>query len=111
MFLRSQYEKIKKFILNAKSEGATILTGGVRPAVRPAFGFTKIHMLKACYREIELMFHVLQHLEKGFFIEPTIITDITTSMEIWREEVFGPVLCVKEFSTEDEAIELANDTQ
>ncbi|PWZ58635.1 Betaine aldehyde dehydrogenase 2 [Zea mays] len=83
MFLRSQYEKIKKFILNAKSEGATILTGGVRPA----------------------------HLEKGFFIEPTIITDITTSMEIWREEVFGPVLCVKEFSTEDEAIELANDTQ
>ncbi|ONM04710.1 Aminoaldehyde dehydrogenase 1b [Zea mays] len=77
------YEKIKKFILNAKSEGATILTGGVRPA----------------------------HLEKGFFIEPTIITDITTSMEIWREEVFGPVLCVKEFSTEDEAIELANDTQ
>ena len=53
----------------------------------------------------------LQHLEKGFFIEPTIITDINTSMEIWREEVFGPVLCVKEFSTEEEAIELANDTQ
>ncbi|AQK52372.1 Betaine aldehyde dehydrogenase 2 mitochondrial [Zea mays] len=83
IFLCSQYEKIKKFISNAKSQGATILTGGVRPA----------------------------HLEKGFFIEPTIITDITTSMEIWREEVFGPVLCVKEFSTEDEAIELANDTQ
>ncbi|PWZ25997.1 hypothetical protein Zm00014a_028260 [Zea mays] len=54
---------------------------------------------------------LIHHLEKGFFIEPTIITDITTSMEIWREEVFGPVLCVKEFSTEDEAIELANDTQ
>lgn len=32
-------------------------------------------------------------------------------MEIWREEVFGPVLCVYEFSTEDEAIELSNDTQ
>uniref|UniRef100_M8C5I2 betaine-aldehyde dehydrogenase n=1 Tax=Aegilops tauschii TaxID=37682 RepID=M8C5I2_AEGTA len=77
-----QYEKIKKFVANAKSEGATILTGGVRP----------------------------KHLEKGFFIEPTIITDINTSMEIWREEVFGPVLCVKEFSTEEEAIELANDT-
>ncbi|RLN03598.1 uncharacterized protein C2845_PM13G12800 [Panicum miliaceum] len=77
-----QYEKIKKFISNAKSEGATILTGGVRPA----------------------------HLEKGFYLEPTIITDVSTSMEIWREEVFGPVLCVKEFSTEDEAIELANDT-
>ncbi|GJN03539.1 hypothetical protein PR202_ga20994 [Eleusine coracana subsp. coracana] len=77
-----QYEKIKKFVANAKSEGATILTGGVRP----------------------------KHLEKGYYIEPTIITDVSTSMEIWREEVFGPVLCVKEFSTEDEAIELANDT-
>ncbi|KAJ9140371.1 hypothetical protein P3X46_031027 [Hevea brasiliensis] len=78
-----QYEKILKFISTAKSEGATILFGGARP----------------------------KHLNKGFFIEPTIITDVNTSMQIWREEVFGPVLCVKTFSTEDEAIELANDTR
>ncbi|KAJ4870705.1 hypothetical protein Rs2_47687 [Raphanus sativus] len=77
-----QYEKILKFISTAKSEGATILHGGSRP----------------------------EHLKKGFFIEPTIITDVTTSMQIWREEVFGPVLCVKTFSSEDEAIELANDS-
>ncbi|XP_020203480.1 betaine aldehyde dehydrogenase 1, chloroplastic [Cajanus cajan] len=77
-----QYEKILKFISNAKSEGATILTGGSRP----------------------------EHLKKGFFVEPTVITDVTTSMQIWREEVFGPVLCVKTFSTEEEAIHLANDT-
>ncbi|KAE8717827.1 Betaine aldehyde dehydrogenase [Hibiscus syriacus] len=77
-----QYEKILKFISIAKSEGATILSGGVRP----------------------------KHLKKGFFLEPTIITDVTTSMQIWREEVFGPVLCVKTFSTEEEALELANDT-
>ncbi|KAI6682893.1 hypothetical protein NL676_028806 [Syzygium grande] len=50
------------------------------------------------------------HLKKGFFLEPAIITDVTTSMQIWREEVFGPVLCIKTFGTEDEAIELANDT-
>ncbi|CAI0398984.1 unnamed protein product [Linum tenue] len=55
-----QYEKILKFISTAKSEGATILTGGARPK--------------------------------------------------WREEVFGPVLCVKTFSSEEEAIDLANDT-
>ncbi|PKI63151.1 betaine aldehyde dehydrogenase 1, chloroplastic [Punica granatum] len=78
-----QYEKILKFIATAKSEGATILFGGDRP----------------------------KHLRKGFFIEPTIITDVDRSMQIWREEVFGPVLCVKTFSTEEEAIELANDTQ
>lgn len=77
-----QYEKVLKFISNAKSEGATILCGGARP----------------------------EHLKKGFFVEPTVITDIATSMQIWRDEVFGPVLCVKAFSTEDEAIELANDT-
>jgi betaine-aldehyde dehydrogenase len=52
-----------------------------------------------------------QHLQKGYFVEPTIVTDVTTSMQIWREEVFGPVLSVKTFSTEEEAIDLANDTQ
>ncbi|MED6171189.1 Aminoaldehyde dehydrogenase 1, peroxisomal, variant 2 [Stylosanthes scabra] len=77
-----QYQKVLKFISTAKSEGATILTGGSRP----------------------------EHLKKGYFVEPTIITDVSTSMQIWREEVFGPVLCAKTFSTEEEAIELANDT-
>ncbi|CAH1428430.1 unnamed protein product [Lactuca virosa] len=43
-------------------------------------------------------------------MEPAIITNVTRSMEIWKEEVFGPVLCVKTFTTEEEAIELANDT-
>ncbi|KAK4794612.1 hypothetical protein SAY86_012606 [Trapa natans] len=77
-----QYEKILKFISTAKSEGATILCGGDRP----------------------------KHLKKGFFVEPTIITDVNRSMQIWKEEVFGPVLCVKTFSSEEEAIELANDS-
>ncbi|KMS99510.1 hypothetical protein BVRB_1g023190 isoform A [Beta vulgaris subsp. vulgaris] len=53
----------------------------------------------------------VSHLKKEYFIEPTIISDISTSMQIWREEVFGPVLCVKTFSSEDEALELANDTE
>ncbi|KOM40344.1 hypothetical protein LR48_Vigan04g054200 [Vigna angularis] len=78
-----QYKKVLNFISTAKSEGATILTGGSRP----------------------------KHLKRGYFVEPTIISDVTTSMQIWREEVFGPVLSVKTFSTEEEAIELANDTQ
>ncbi|CAK9330175.1 unnamed protein product [Citrullus colocynthis] len=77
-----QYEKILKFVSTAEHEGAKILYGGVRP----------------------------KHLKKGYFVEPAIITNVTTSMQIWKEEVFGPVLCVKTFSSEDEAIELANDT-
>nr|AAK55121.1 betaine aldehyde dehydrogenase [Avicennia marina] len=79
---RRQYEKVMKYISTAKEEGATILCGGARP----------------------------EHLEKGYFVQPTIITDVKTSMQIWIEEVFGPVLCVKTFATEDEAVELANDT-
>ncbi|KAL6181520.1 hypothetical protein ACLB2K_048175 [Fragaria x ananassa] len=80
---QGQYEKILKFISTAKSEGAKVLCGGVRP----------------------------EHLKKGYYVEPTVITDVTNSMQIWKEEVFGPVLCVKIFSSEEEAIELANDTQ
>ena len=57
-----------------------------------------------------MMLQICQHLERGYFIEPTIITDVDTSMQIWREEVFGPVLCVKTFKSEDEGVELANDT-
>lgn len=48
---------------------------------------------------------------KGAFYEPTILTNIKPKMRVWREEVFGPVLPVVSFKTEEEAIKLANDTQ
>jgi lactaldehyde dehydrogenase/glycolaldehyde dehydrogenase len=48
---------------------------------------------------------------KGFFFEPTIITDVRQDMEIMREEIFGPVLPVMTFKTLDEAIALANDCE
>ncbi|KAI9817875.1 MAG: hypothetical protein M1827_000994 [Pycnora praestabilis] len=48
--------------------------------------------------------------ETGWFVEPTIFFNPPTESQIWREEIFGPVLCVRTFSTEEEAIELANDT-
>lgn len=78
-----QYKKVLKYIEVAKSEGATLLCGGKRP----------------------------KHLERGYFVEPTVFTGVNKSMQIWNEEVFGPVLAVSTFKTEDEAIEYANDTQ
>lgn len=51
-----------------------------------------------------------QPKQKGNYFEPTILTNITTDMKIWREEVFGPILPVISFKTIEEAIELANDT-
>jgi acyl-CoA reductase-like NAD-dependent aldehyde dehydrogenase len=47
---------------------------------------------------------------KGAYYEPTILTDVTKDMRVWDEEVFGPVVPVMKFKTEEEAVELANDT-
>jgi acyl-CoA reductase-like NAD-dependent aldehyde dehydrogenase len=47
--------------------------------------------------------------DKGAYYGPTIITDVTTDMEIWKEEVFGPVLCVVKYKDLDDAVALAND--
>lgn len=107
MIIMLQYEKVLKFISTAKDEGATILCGGARPQVLLS-PYHSLHLFNFSLLTSPLS---LQHLKKGYFVEPTIITDVKTSMQIWREEVFGPVLCVKTFSTEEEAIELANDTQ
>ena len=53
----------------------------------------------------------LQHLTKGYFLEPTVLSNVKRNMQIWAEEVFGPVLAVSTFKTEEEAVAMANDTQ
>lgn len=76
--------KVEGHIARAIEQGATLLAGGRRPD-DPA-------------------------LAAGCYLEPTLFTDVDASMAIVREEVFGPVLTVEAFHTEDEAIALANDT-
>lgn len=49
--------------------------------------------------------------ETGFWVEPTVLTDVTNDMRIAREEIFGPVLCVLRYDTIDEAVRIANDTE
>lgn len=79
-----QLEKVLNYIEIAKQEGAECVLGGQR-AERPECG-------------------------NGWFVEPTIFSNVNNNMRIAREEVFGPVLSVIKFETEEEAIELANDT-
>lgn len=79
-----QIEKVLHYIDVAKSEGATCVLGGCR-ATRPECG-------------------------DGWFVEPTIFTNVRNDMKIAREEVFGPVLSIIKFDTDDEAIKIANDT-
>lgn len=79
---KSQFDRVLGYIKSAKDEGATIALGG-EPA--PQNG-------------------------KGFFIHPTVFTDVKPSMKVFKEEIFGPCVSVISFKTEEEAIELANDT-
>ncbi|KAG8218741.1 aldehyde dehydrogenase domain-containing protein [Butyriboletus roseoflavus] len=77
---KTQYDKVWGYIENGKAQGAKLALGGQK---RPG---------------------------KGFFVDPTIFTDIKQDMKIVRDEIFGPVLAVGKFKTEEEAITLANDT-
>ncbi|MEU3068514.1 aldehyde dehydrogenase family protein [Streptomyces sp. NPDC007027] len=78
-------EKVERMIAVGRDEGARVVTGGGRPA-DPA-------------------------LSRGYFLQPTVFADCHRTMRIVQEEVFGPVVTVERFHTEDEAVELANDTR
>ena len=77
-----QRDRVLEYIDKGKREGARILLGGGMP----------------------------KHLDKGYYIEPTVFMDVTNEMVIAQEEIFGPVLVVIEYETEDEAINIANNS-
>ena len=81
---QQEVERMEQWVAKTKEEGGQVIWGGGRP-VGPAF-------------------------EKGFWFEPTIITEVTQEMAIVKEEVFGPILPVIKFSTFEQAIEYANDS-
>jgi 2-formylbenzoate dehydrogenase len=78
-----QFLRVERCVENARGQGATVRTGGGRPP----------------------------GLDRGYFYAPTIVTDIAQDAEVVRTEIFGPVLCVMPFRTEEEAVHLANDTE
>ena len=80
---KTQYDKIISLIESGISEGATLAAGGPE---------------------------LPNGLNKGYFIKPTIFTDVTNEMRIAKEEIFGPVLSIIPFDTEEEAVKIVNDT-
>ena len=80
---KAQFKKIQKLIKKGIDEGATLVTGGTG---RP------------------------DHLPTGYYVKPTVFADVDNHMAIAREEIFGPVLVIIGYDTEDEAVEIANDT-
>ena len=77
-----QRDTVEEYIERGIEEGAAVLTGGVRP----------------------------DGLDRGFYLLPTILDGCTNDMVVAQEEIFGPVVSVITFETEDEAVRLANDT-
>ncbi len=77
-------DKVEAYVAGALAEGARLVAGGQRPDE--------------------------PELQAGFFYRPTVLADVSPGMRIVREEVFGPVLTIERFTTEDEAVALGNDT-
>jgi len=80
---KTQFDKIQTLIQKGIDEGAKLVAGGTG---KP------------------------KGLEKGYFVKPTAFADVNNNMQIARTEIFGPVLSIIPFETEDEAISIANDT-
>ena len=78
-----QYKKVQSLIESGINAGAKLVTGGTG---RPS------------------------HLNKGYYVKPTVFGDVDNKMEIAQEEIFGPVLSIIPYDSEDEAVEIANDT-
>jgi len=82
---KEQLEKVENYVAIGVKEGAELIIGGKRPEE--------------------------ESLQAGFFFEPTIFKNCDTSMRIVQEETFGPILTIERFSTEEEAVKLANDSK
>lgn len=80
---KGQYDKVHEAVKRGASEGARLVVGGGRPA----------------------------HLDKGFFMEPVVFADVPADSWIWNEEIFGPVVCIRPFDDESEAVRSANDSR
>jgi acyl-CoA reductase-like NAD-dependent aldehyde dehydrogenase len=78
-----QRDRVRAYITTGIEEGAKLITGG---AAAP------------------------DGLDTGFFVQPTVFSEVTSTMTIAQEEIFGPVLSIMPYDTEEEAVEIANDT-
>jgi acyl-CoA reductase-like NAD-dependent aldehyde dehydrogenase len=78
-----QRERVRSYIRKGQEEGARLVTGGAEPP---------------------------EGLDRGFYVRPTVFSEVTPDMTIAREEIFGPVLAIMPYDDEDDAVRIANDS-
>jgi acyl-CoA reductase-like NAD-dependent aldehyde dehydrogenase len=79
----TQRERVRSYIRTGQEEGAKLVTGGAEPP---------------------------EGLDRGFYVRPTVFSEVTPDMTIAREEIFGPVLAIMPYDDEDDAVRIANDS-
>merc|ERR1711998_171008 len=85
---KEQHQKVLEAIELARTEGCTLMVGGEKTS------------------DVALD----SSLQSGYWVKPTILTDVPISSRTWLNEIFGPVLAIRTFKTEEEAIQVVNDT-
>ena len=80
----TQRERVRGYIRKGVDEGAKLVTGGAEPP---------------------------EGLDRGYFVRPTVFSEVTPEMTIAQEEIFGPVLAIMPYDDEEDAVRIANDTQ
>ncbi len=89
---KAHYDKIRGYLLLAVDEGVNFRLGGVPPVV-------------------EAINKLGDDQKEGYWIEPTVLTEVQPSSSLLKDEIFGPVVTICSFKDEDEAIQLANDSE
>ena len=79
----AQRERVRSYIRKGQEEGAKLVTGGAEPP---------------------------EGLDRGFYVRPTVFSEVTPDMTIAQEEIFGPVLAIMPYDDEDDAVRIANDS-
>ncbi len=79
----TQRDRVREYIKKGIAEGAKLVAGGAEPP---------------------------DGLDKGFFVRPTVLSDVSNSMTVAQDEIFGPVLCIIPYDDEDDAVRIANDS-
>ncbi len=79
-----QRQRVRGYIEKGEAEGAKLLTGGAEPP---------------------------EGLERGYFVRPTVFSEVTPEMTIHRDEIFGPVLAIEPYESEEEGVQIANDSE